>query len=71
MYDLGFYAQHIRRLKEIKSSDLPRSKKIEALTEALREHLRYVKEKIRYFEDMKRKIEEVAPTFVEEVLEDC
>lgn len=71
MYDLGFYAQHIKKLRGIKSSDLSIEEKKEAIKEAFEDHAEYIKERIKHFQGLYERVEEAALTFVDEVLKDC
>lgn len=71
MYALGFYAEQIKRLKEIKSKDLPRSEKEDGIKEIMQVHVEFIKQRITFYERLLVISEEAIPTFVEKVLEDC
>jgi len=70
MHALGFYAQHIKRLREIKRSDLTTAEKREAIEQAIREHSQYIEERIAFFTGLRTRFQEAAPALADEVLED-
>ncbi|MDA8188478.1 MAG: MerR family transcriptional regulator [Dehalococcoidales bacterium] len=72
MQDLGFYAQQIKMLREIKLGESPIIEKQEAIEEIFQEHARYVEDKVTYFTNLKNRLSVVAPDFVDNILiSDC
>ncbi|MCL5958680.1 MAG: MerR family transcriptional regulator [Chloroflexi bacterium] len=68
MQNLGFHAQQINKLREIRLSDLPESEKGEKIRKVFEDHVRYVERKIAHFTGLKTRLEAASPDFVDLVL---
>ena len=72
MQDLGFYAQQIKALRDIKLSQKSAAEKIEAINEVFQDHVKYTEDKALHFRRLKLKLDVAATGFVDQVLRgDC
>lgn len=70
MQALGFYAEHIKSLREIKSSQSTAAEKRAAIKRVFEEHLKYVEEKASHLNALIARLESVEGQFVDQVLAD-
>lgn len=68
MQDLGFYAEQIRALRELKSSEATLAERREAIGKLFQDHTKHVEEKAAYFNDLDRRLKAVASDFVDRIL---